>query len=148
MLSNLIEFMTEGLMKLCVKTGRVLHITGTGGPDDIYLIRYYLVKSKYFNVFIHQFLRSDRDDMHDHPWSFMTYLVHGAYTEYKWNHRLNKDERTRRMNYISCRGTYVRLNRLVFRRATDQHKVLVDKTLKFEERALAPLTICVTGTSE
>lgn len=143
----LIEKLTERLMAWCLRTNRVLHITGTGGPDDIYLVRYYVFKSEYFNIFIHQFLRSDRDDMHDHPWHFATYLVRGAYTEVKWDEKAKRESWTRRFNYPKdgphCDvGSY---NGLVFRKATDQHKVLVDQTNTYETRHKAPLTVCVTG---
>lgn len=168
MFDRLIERLTEALMRWCIRRERVLNITGTGGPDDIYLIRYYLVKSKYFNVFIHQFLRSDRDDLHDHPWNFFTYLVRGAYTEHKWNEKLGREEETRRTSGGN-RKTFYRKhdqalgtpwyqlmdsfqllelkpkNRLVFRRTTDQHKVMVDHHFSYSEREFAPLTICVTG---
>lgn len=147
MLSRLIEKVTEALMSWCLRTNRVLHITGTGGPDDIYLVRYYVFKSEYFNVFIHQFLRSDRDDMHDHPWHFATYLVRGAYTEVKWDPQVKNERWTRRFNYPDgYAGCKVEpYNRLVFRRATDQHKVLVDTAHTYETRDHAPLTVCVTG---
>lgn len=168
MFGYIIERGTESLMNWCRKTGRVLHITGTGGPDDIYLIRYYLLKSKYLNIFIHQFLRSDRDDLHDHPWNFATFLVRGAYTEHKWNEKLGREELTRRTSGVNrlvfyrkhfcpAGGYWEKLmdsaqllelkpqSRLVFRKATDQHKVMVDHSFTFEERRFAPLTICVTG---
>ena len=163
MLDKLVETITESLMNWCLRKGRVLHITGTGGSNDIYLIRYYLVQSKYLNVFIHQFLRSDRDDLHDHPWNFFTYLVRGAYTEHKWNGKLGREEETRRTSgenrkvFYRDMGGWSKLmdsfqllefkpkNRLVTRKATDQHKVMVDHHFAFEEREFAPLTICVTG---
>lgn len=150
----MIEWVTERLMTWCRKRGRVMRITGTAGPDDVYLIRYYLIKSRWINVFIHQFLRSDRDDLHDHPWHFATYLVRGAYTERRWREDARSIEATRRVNK-PCKialipslcfvGCGVALNRLVFRRATDQHQVVVDQELKEYDLDLAPLTICVTG---
>ncbi len=144
----MIERITEYLMDWCQRRGRVLKITGTQGPDDIYLIRYYLFRNRFFNVFIHQFLRSDLDDLHDHPWNFATYLVRGAYTEYKWDG--DGEVITRRRGP----GTEEELcgrfhpkyeNRLVFRKSTDQHKVVVDYDVKEDRKDLAPLTICVTG---
>lgn len=154
----MIEKLCELLMNWCQRNGRVLEITGTGGPDDVYLIRYYVLKSRWANIFIHQFLRSDRDDLHDHPWNFLTYLVRGAYTENKWNPETSKVEQTRRSNVGE--PTYqevladkrpgrstrpLRQNRLVFRRATDQHQVVVDRDLKREQKHLAPLTLFVSG---
>jgi len=51
-----------------------------------YLERYYvfLKDRKYFpfNVFIHKFLRSDPDDVHDHPWPYTTLILKGGY--YEW----------------------------------------------------------------
>jgi len=51
-----------------------------------YLVRYYLLfcdRSEYtkFNIFIHQILKSDEDDMHDHPWGYFTCILSGGYWE-------------------------------------------------------------------
>ena len=47
--------------------------------NDEYLIRYYLFlkdrKTFPFNVFLHKFLKSDTEDLHDHPWSFTTIIL-------------------------------------------------------------------------
>jgi len=51
-----------------------------------YLIRYYLFlkdRKKFpFNIFLHQFLRSDPDDLHDHPWPYATLILKGGYWEW------------------------------------------------------------------
>lgn len=51
-----------------------------------YLNRYYLFlkdRKKFpFNVFLHQFLRSDPDDLHDHPWPYATLILKGGYWEW------------------------------------------------------------------
>lgn len=147
----LIRALTYAIMYLCEKTGRVAKITGTGEDKDIYLMRYYVIRSRFFNVFIHQFLRPDRDDLHDHPWNFLAYLVDGSYDEYKWNDETKQVDKTVRHNNIHCRNwgdaTLSRLkqNSLIFRRATDQHKVVVANTYKEAQKNYAPLTICVTG---
>lgn len=49
-----------------------------GGP---YLKRYYLFRSRWLGVFIHQFYRADPEGLHDHPWAFFTYILRGGYTE-------------------------------------------------------------------
>jgi hypothetical protein len=133
----------KALMWLCNKTGRVFMITGTAGPEDVYLIRYYIVRSKYMNIFIHQFLRSDRDDLHDHPWNFATYLVKGAYTEQRRQFDSigdYQDVPTRRIN-----DGKTKLNTFVRRKATDLHRVVVDRDLKLAERNEAALTLFVSG---
>ncbi len=54
--------------------------------QDPYLVRYYLFlkdRDKFpFNVFLHQFLRSDPDDLHDHPWPWATLIIKGGYWEW------------------------------------------------------------------
>lgn len=51
-----------------------------------YLERYYLFlkdrKRFPFNIFLHRFLKSDPDDLHDHPWEFRTLILKGGYWEY------------------------------------------------------------------
>ena len=35
-----------------------------------------------FNIFLHKFLKSDPDDLHDHPWPYATLILKGGY--YEW----------------------------------------------------------------
>lgn len=161
---SILERLVEATARWCEKRGRIFKITGTGGPNDVYLIRYYVFKSKWFNVFIHRFMRSDRDDLHDHPWDFVTYLVRGAYTERKWNDKLPGTVEIRRSSggnrllFVRRTGNVAHLmddrdpwysikpaNRLVYRRAKDQHMVLTDHEYAPHEWEYAPLTVCVTG---
>ena len=54
--------------------------------DEPYLERYYIfLKDRSwfpFNVFIHKFLKSDPDDVHDHPWPYATLILKGGYNEW------------------------------------------------------------------
>ncbi len=51
-----------------------------------YLERFYLfLKDRDtfpFNIFLHRFLKSDPDDLHDHPWNYRTFILFGGYWEY------------------------------------------------------------------
>lgn len=144
---KIVEWLLKPIMWLCEKTGRVNYITGTS-PDDVYLIRYYIVRSKYFNCFIHIFMRSDKDDPHDHPWDFATYLVRGSYTEFKFDPAHWIMDKTVRKNYVLKPGGYripVRQNTLVFRKATDLHKVVTDRNYVKAEKDQAPLTLFFSG---
>ena len=51
--------------------------------DEPYLERYYLFLKERetfpFNVFLHKFLKGDPDDVHDHPWSYATYILRCGY---------------------------------------------------------------------
>lgn len=51
-----------------------------------YLERYYLFlkdrKRFPFNIFLHKFINSDPDDVHDHPWPYATLILKGGYWEW------------------------------------------------------------------
>lgn len=58
--------------------GLVPKFTITDNKGTPYLTRYYLFRCERFRVFLHKFHRSDDDRaMHDHPWPFVTVLLHG-----------------------------------------------------------------------
>ena len=61
--------------------------------NEPYLERYYLfLKDREhfpFNVFLHKFLKSDIDDLHDHPWPFATLILKGGY--YEWTPQFGAD---------------------------------------------------------
>ncbi|WP_101538892.1 hypothetical protein [Acidithiobacillus marinus] len=88
-----------------------------GGASHPYLLRWFLLpKNRYFNVYLHVFLRSDDDRaMHDHPWHNMSYLVHGAYIEHRQSiGGLDSDQ-------------LQRPGSIVFRKATQAHRIeLID----------------------
>lgn len=47
------------------------------------MIRWYLIRTRWFGLFVHRFLRSDNDrHFHDHPWAFLTWLIGGGYWEH------------------------------------------------------------------
>lgn len=47
-----------------------------------YLARYYYMNFRPFaRIVIHNFLRSDIDGLHDHPWPFQNYILAGGYWE-------------------------------------------------------------------
>jgi len=54
--------------------------------NEPYLERYYIFlknrKNFPFNIFLHKFLKSDPDDLHDHPWAFRTLILYGGYWEF------------------------------------------------------------------
>jgi len=50
---------------------------------DPYLVRYTIISTRWFRLFVHKILRSDDDrDLHDHPWPFWTLILWGRYTEH------------------------------------------------------------------
>lgn len=56
-----------------------------GGHESPYLRRWWLIpRNRFFNIYVHQFLRSDDDRaLHDHPWLFnCSILLDGQYREH------------------------------------------------------------------
>lgn len=72
-------------LKLLDKMGRKRIIYDREGGEP-YLERYYILFKERtwfpFNVFIHKFLKSDHSDVHDHPWSYFTWIIKGGYFEW------------------------------------------------------------------
>ena len=79
-------------LKLLERLGRK-RIVMDRVEDKPYLERYYLfLKDRDnfpFNIFLHHFLKSDPDDVHDHPWPYATLILKGGY--YEWIPQFNSD---------------------------------------------------------
>jgi hypothetical protein len=54
-----------------------------GGADNPYMLRWWIFpRNRFFNVYLHRFLRSDDDRaLHDHPWGNMSWILEGKYLE-------------------------------------------------------------------
>ena len=91
--------------------------------NEPYLERYYLFlkdrDSFYFNIFLHKFLKSDPDDLHDHPWPYLTVILKGGYWE--WTpvfdhngHKITEEAKWRAPGHIR------------FNSATSLHRIELD----------------------
>lgn len=49
---------------------------------QLYLVRYSIFKCRYFAIKVHHILLSDYACFHDHPWTFITFLIKGWYIEH------------------------------------------------------------------
>lgn len=48
----------------------------------VHFRRYRLLATPWFNIYIHQILKSDAEaHMHDHPWNFFSFILSGGYKE-------------------------------------------------------------------
>ena len=78
------------LLKLLERLGRK-RVVMDRVENEPYLERYYLFlreRERFpFNVFLHKFLKSDPDDVHDHPWPYATLILKGGY--YEWIPQFN-----------------------------------------------------------
>jgi hypothetical protein len=80
---------------------RELYRKGDNGKPRLYMRRFYLIKSKYFELMLHQFFMSDAIDVHDHPWASFGCILETGYTE----HLGNNEKTVRRIaGDFSCRG--------------------------------------------
>ncbi len=62
-----------------------------GGAERPYMLRWWVLpRNRFFNVYLHKFLRSDDDRAHhDHPWAFnASILLRGRYLEHTTRHGL------------------------------------------------------------
>ena len=77
-------------LKLLERLGRK-RIVMDRTSNEPYLERYYLLfkeRERFpFNIFLHKFLKSDPDDVHDHPWPYATLILKGGY--YEWIPQFN-----------------------------------------------------------
>jgi len=80
---------------------RELFRNGTDGKAQLYMRRYYLVKSKYFELMLHQFFMSDAQDVHDHPWFSFGCILQNGYVEYLGD---NEQSVRRIAGDCTCRG--------------------------------------------
>ena len=91
---------------------RIISDRKSGEP---YMIRYYVFlrdRTRFFmNIFLHKFLRSDPDDLHDHPWNYVSIPLWPGY----WEHTLEG---------CSWRGP---LN-IRYNRATTLHRIELGKS--------------------
>jgi hypothetical protein len=46
-----------------------------------YMIRWNIFQCHWFSIKIHRILLSDDDCMHDHPWTFISFILKGGYVE-------------------------------------------------------------------
>lgn len=50
---------------------------------EVHFRRYRLLATPWFNLYLHQILKSDEDfHFHDHPWSFRSLILKGSYEEF------------------------------------------------------------------
>lgn len=132
----------------CLKRGKQFIISDrnkeghtSGHP---YLVRSIVFQSKLVSLYIHRFLISDLETLHDHPWPFFTYVVSGSYKETMLIPKYTIHKETTIFK-DKPKVTYRKEKSLAFRWPKDVHRVEVDKTRTLLEINEAPLTVCLIG---
>ena len=85
-----------------------------GDKSDPYLLRWWIIpRNRFFNVYLHKFLRSDDDRaLHDHPWASCSIILAGGYLEHLPD------------GVVKHR----RPGRITFRTATQAHRIELTRT--------------------
>lgn len=98
---------------------RVIMGCETPGP---YLTRYFLLRTRLLNIYLHQFHRSDEGrDLHDHPWAFVSVILRGGYWEWRptEKHEYASDVQVQERHWKP-------VGSVLFRPAKTAHRVEVD----------------------
>jgi hypothetical protein len=94
-----------------------------GPPDRPYYRRYFVIpRNRYFNVYLHYFMRSDEGELHDHRMANITVVLQGWYYDQRFV--------TPPVAGQPLPETYISLverMRPVFRRASTPHRVVFEK---------------------
>lgn len=80
-----------------------LEIPDFDDPNINYLVRYRLVSTPLFAIYLHRLGAPDsRPTLHDHPWSFVSIVLRGGYDEVRLDRRTmtRTARRVRRLNLI------------------------------------------------
>jgi len=74
----------EKLASYIEKNGgkRSLYREGPDGNPALYMDRYYIIKSRFCEVMLHNFHQGDRPDLHDHPWASGGVILAEGYREH------------------------------------------------------------------
>jgi hypothetical protein len=63
----------------------------TKSDGDPYLIRWRIIQTPFFSLYLHKFLAGDSDPyVHDHPWTFLSIILRGGYTEVRRNNHTRR----------------------------------------------------------
>lgn len=78
-----------------------------------YLIRWTIFKCKWFSIKLHKTLLSDTADLHDHPWSYISLILWGGYTEVTLD------------NYGLPIDTWYKPGSILVRKADQPHRLII-----------------------
>lgn len=108
-------------------------IADVANADDTYLRRWYLIETPWFGIKLHHILRADADRaLHDHPWSFVSLILRGGYTE------------ERPLEHVSSPG-FPWLVERIRRRPGRLHRVRADELHRIDELHGSCWTLVVNG---
>jgi hypothetical protein len=90
-------------------------------------------------------MRSDKDDFHDHPFSFLGYVVSKGYEEVLLDATIKTESTNQCSMFADLKESDRKEGTFAYRKATDIHKVFTDRPYLAEEYKDAPLTVIFRG---
>lgn len=85
-------------------------IPNLDNPDETYLTRYRIIQTPWFGIFVHRMDGPDsRATLHDHPWTFTSFVLRGGYIERRWDPlkmEVNEEHRVRWFNRMPLRAAH------------------------------------------
>ena len=94
-------------------------------PTEVYLSRWRLIQTPWFGVLLHRIYKPDwARELHNHPWSFMSLVLTGGYTE-ECKRNGNNPTEVRRGRLSVSRRTKQDFHRISELRGTVRTLVLV-----------------------
>jgi hypothetical protein len=113
-----------------------------GPPSNPYMLRWYLIPhTRFVNLYLHKFLRSDEDRaLHDHPWAFWSWVIKGQYWEYTQGPWLDDETPTfnkwmrKRWSLAYCKATHAHRVELVWGNACREQPVWTIVLTRGKER--------------
>lgn len=115
---------------------------GRGDRNTPYLTRWYLIQWKYLHIYLHKFHRDDSDELHDHPWHFISLVLWNGYIEetfrkppklrpatYITSTVVDKAKYTKEMSFSQSLNVFptkkkrIYPGQIIFRKATHAHRV-------------------------
>lgn len=118
-------------------------IVGGRTPDDPAVLRWWIIpRNRFFNIYLHKFLRDDAQDLHDHPWPNCSIPLTEGYTEQVFSRQPIEGEplpTTEFHERVVMRPT--------FRRASQPHQVIVHRrlTLGIHDEMIPCFSLFFTG---
>lgn len=73
---------------------------------ELYLSRLNLIKTPWFSVKLHWIHRPDPDrDLHDHPWTFIAFVLRGSYEEWESKKPASQSGKLRKINWFNYKNS-------------------------------------------
>lgn len=65
----------------------------------VYLVRLRIVQTPWFGIYLHDIYEPDGQDPHNHPWSFVSFVLRGSYTELVYDDPASHRSEFRRLTH-------------------------------------------------